>query len=167
MPVLTSVFAGCNVIVSPSKSRVVTSLPSNVEVYANLNRLRIVLLQHGFELMGGYYPGSLLDAFLQSKCALLKNLCDLIARLPEAHIAYSLLRCCTYAARVNHILRLVPSMWLGSWCANLTSTLRALSLPSLELRWLQCRLAVNTGGLGLSDLTHITEGAFMLPPSIL
>ena len=51
MPVLTSAFAVCNIIVSPSKTRVVTSLPSNVEVYANLKLLRIVPLQHGFELM--------------------------------------------------------------------------------------------------------------------
>jgi len=166
LPVLATSISACNILVNPSKTRIVTSNVPFVDSFPELKCLHKISLDDGFELLGGFYPGRALGNFLELKKSAFSHLCALIEQLPEAHIAFTLLRCCTYSCRVNHILRLVPPSFLECWCAHLTSILRA-SLSNIigasldDKSWLQCILSINAGGLGLSDPSHINGGAYI------
>ena len=125
----------------------------------NLKGLVRVPLEDGFPLLGGHVPGSALPSFLQGKFEEFRLLCSKISRLSEAHIAYTLLRSCTYACRVNHILRMIPTSHLVGWNADLTNCLRSavskvIDNHIVERAWIQCIQPIKLGGLSLSDPSH-------------
>jgi len=125
-----------------------------------------VPLANGFPLLGGHIPGSTLPSFLTARLEEFRLLCSKIGQLPEAHIAFTLLRSCTYACRVNHILHMIPPSCLVTWNANLTAILRSTVSKLIdghisERAWIQCIQPIKLGGLGLFDPTHISHGAFI------
>ena len=67
-------------------------------------------LSEGFELLVGAFPGFALDNLLEERLNSFTRLSERIVFLPEAHLSYTLLRACTYAARVECVLCVPPSL---------------------------------------------------------
>ena len=67
LPVLATSLSACNILVNPTKTRIVTSNVPFVDSFPELKCLHKISLDDGFELLGGFYPGRALGNFLELK----------------------------------------------------------------------------------------------------
>ena len=164
---LSTSLAAHNITINFAKTKIVTQDPRSVDFYDTLRGLVRVPLANGFPLLGGHIPGSTLPSFLTARLEEFRLLCSKIGQLPEAHIAFTLLRSCTYACRVNHILRMIPPSCLVTWNVNLTAILRSTVSKLIdghisERAWIQCIQPIKLGGLGYLTLLTYLMGHLLL-----
>ena len=122
--------------------------------------MRFILAEDGFEFLGCPTSRSL----LWPRSVKILSCYKLVA-LDDPLIAFTLLRVCTYAGKVNHYLRVLPPSVVRCWSANLTTFLRSC-LGQLvgsavdDVQWAQSSLPIRIGGLGMSDLSLVSLAAF-------
>ena len=82
--------------------------------------------------------------------------CEALARLPETHVQFTLLRCCLDAAKVMDLLRAAPFGQAAAECERFTRILRdtlstIVGTPLSDTQWAQASLPIRKGGLGVKD----------------
>jgi hypothetical protein len=81
---------------------------------------------------------------------------DVLEKVPEAHVQFTLLRQCLSACKVNDLMRSTPAGWAEVECAQLGSRIRRcletiMGASPTAVQWEQAALAVRCGGLGVTD----------------
>ena len=107
------------------------------------------------------HPGSLSDSRFadvvwQKRVDAVAATCAALLRLPDAHVQFTLLRCCLDACKVMDLLRACPYTAARSVCARFSRLLRdslgtVVGTPLTDTQWAQATLPVRFGGLGILD----------------
>jgi hypothetical protein len=127
------------------------SIPDSVPLRSPLRRTKVtpIGVHSGIKVLGipVCHPGQLSDNDFaahvwEARVNELQSLCDALVRLPQAHVQYTLLRCCLTAAIVTDHLRACPLAPAAGQChkfsAILHDTLGAIAgVPLSDARWTQ------------------------------
>ena len=80
----------------------------------------------------------------------LKKATHLLTQLGDPQVEHTLLRYCLDACRLQHLLRSMNCSQLRSTLAE-ASQATMVGKPLSDTEWIQCKISISRGGLGIRD----------------